>query len=169
MQELSLSDWLNQDPLPQEVRYNADTSAYIPVEFIKVKLDYLDSHWGTQNFNHFLQHIQGRDYCFGSVELIISFLELKKDANMIGSKLVQTKRIITGAANFDLQKYQPNENYAATCLSLCIVNAAKELGVFFGKNLNKEMLTVPTPAPTGIENVTVSIINKSINNLLKKM
>lgn len=128
MQELSLSDWLNQEPLPEEIRYNTDGSMYIPVEFIKIKLDYLDKFWSTENFSHYLQHVQGRDYCFGSVELIVTFNEYKKNTDLIGGKsTIVNKRVISGAATFDLQKYQPNENWSATCLSLCIVNAAKEL------------------------------------------
>lgn len=147
---LSLSDWLNQQPLDSEIRFNEDQSRYLPIEFVKPKLSYLDPNWSTQNFNHqFIPYGDGKLICSGSVELIIDWIErldnpVKNTLSAGVSVYQKNKRIITGSATFFVEKYVPNMNFGATCLSLCIVNAAKELGPFFGQDLNKDILTIPT-------------------------
>lgn len=137
---LSLADWLAQNPLPEEIRYNEDQSAYIPYEFIEPKLDYLSPTWGTENFNHFLFTTpDGRVLCSGGAELVIEYKE-----HLAGGQCNIVKRRITGGATFDTQRYFPNSHWGAICLSLCTVSAAKKIGRFFGKELNKGSLTVPT-------------------------
>lgn len=146
-EELSLKDWLNQQPLESELRFNDDGSCYIPIEFIKPKLDYLSPNWGTINFKHnFYNTPDGRFWCSASVELSIEIKTIERDLGLIGFTIVPTKnvRVLSGSSTFDVQKYYPNTNWGQTALSLCIVAASKELGKFFGKELNKEMLTMPT-------------------------
>lgn len=146
--ELDLKAWLAQPPLPEEIRHNEDGSAYIPIEFIKPKLDYLCPNWETKNFNHLL--IPANDgglICSGSVELHFYYkIDMRTEMGRICAPtplIMLTNRVITGSATFFTSKYHPNFNWGQTCLSLCIVASAKELGEFFGKSLNKDMLTVP--------------------------
>lgn len=144
--ELTLKEWLSQEPLLEEVRSNTDGSRYIPIEFIKNKLDYLtDCKWQTTGFNHFLQELPGGlILCSGSVELLV------------------LNRKITGSVTFDVQKYYPNFNFAAICNSLAIVNASMNLGNFFGKFLNSHLLTVPAVAeikPLKKDKVTNTILS----------
>lgn len=171
--QLSLKDWIAQQPLPEEIKFNEDGSVYIPVEFIKPKLSYLSPTWGTTNFIHSPFEIDafdkagnkiGRELWFtGSAELNIEyeeFISLRTTDKI-------TKRTLTGSATFNTQKYYPNTNWAAICLSLCIVAAAKELGDFFGKSLNKERLTVPTEIRTTTKKES-RIIN-TVNDALKSI
>jgi hypothetical protein len=120
--------WLSQEPAPEDIRYNDDGSLYQPVEVVKEKLDILDIGWSTKNFHHFyFQPIDGSWRISGSVELRVQYV--------LGGVVID--RSLVGASTFDTQEYTPNTHYAQTCLSLCIVAAAKEIGAFFGKNLNK--------------------------------
>ncbi len=147
--ELSLEQWLNQEPLPEEIRTNVDGSRYIPIEFIKPKLSFLSSSWSTTNFQHsFPKMLNGKLFVSGSIELHISYykdLRTTEGRKHIEKAILQkTERVISGAATFDIDDYYPNTHFAQTCLSLCIVAAAKEIGKFFGRDLNKERLTVPS-------------------------
>ncbi len=153
---LPLQEWLNQEPAPEDIRTNEDGSFYIPIEIIKPKLDYLSSSWETKNFHHFFfqteeQERNGEKFSTlkvsGSVELIVAYVSMVPIdlRNPQGGKVSKyIVRTITGSATFDTQKYYGNPAWGQTCLSLCIVAAAKELGPTFGKNLNKDRLTIPS-------------------------
>ena len=149
--ELSLQDWLNQEPLPEEIKSNIDGSRYIPIEFIKTKLDYMTgSKWQTVNFSHSFIELPDRTLlCSGSVELIVE------------------GRTITGSATFDVQRYYPNMNWGAICQSLCIVNSAQNLGKVFGKYLNSHLLTVPVVAE--IKPLKSDKVTNTITSSLKKL
>ncbi len=160
-ESVTLEQWLNQPPLPEEIRYSEDGSSYIPIEFIKPKLYHLDSKWQTINFkHHFISSPDGRLICTGSVELLIKWIRMGSLLNMICDK-----RTLTGSATFDVQKYFGNNNWGQTCLSLCIVAAAKELGIFFGKDLNKEKLTVPDVVSEKKDKKKTDKIIKSISEI----
>ena len=167
-EQLSLTDWLAQKPLPEEIKFNDDGSSYIPIEFIKPKLDYLSPIWSTVNFKHTFYNSQdGRLWCYASVELSIEYTEfIKKVTDQIGAIDIhfKSKRTLSGSATFDVQKYYPNTNWGQTALSLCIVAAAKELGIFFGKELNKEMLTIPTVS-NGKKDKKLDKLTRTINQL----
>ena len=155
--ELSLQDWLNQEPLPEEIKSNTDGSRYIPIEFIKPKLDVLcDKNWDTLIFRHEMINMPDRSlYCTGSVELCVVFSYGQDEG------VFYTERRLTGAATFDCQRYFPNTNFAAILLSLAIVNAAQNLGRFFGKHLNSHLLTIPVVA----EIKPLDVDNKMLNTL----
>jgi len=164
--QLSLQEWLAQEPLPEEIRYNEDGSSYIPIEYIKPKLDYFCPSWTTKNFNHFLFVApNGNTFCSASVELFIEYQEY-----LDGGQCNLIKRTITGSATFDVQRYYPNLNWGATALSLSIVSAAKELGLFFGKELNKEILTVPfnPKKESPKKSQLIKSINKITSDIIKK-
>jgi len=167
--ELSLSEWINQDPYPEEIRYNEDQSAYIPIEFIKVKLDYLSPQWETRNFNHFFFPTpNGALICSASVELEISYkvdIRTEEGKQFIPPTYNTVKRTLSGTATFDVQKYYPNQNWAAIALSLSIVSAAKEIGPFFGKLLNKDLLTVPTEVLKKASAPALDKLKNTINKL----
>lgn len=149
--ELSMQEWLDQEPALEEIRSNVDGSRYIPIEFIKTKLDYMtDTEWQTDNFKHFLHELPDRTLlCSGSVELIVE------------------GRTITGSATFDVQRYYPNLNYGAIGLSLCIVNSSQNLGRFFGKFLNSHLLTTPIVAE--IKPLKSDKVTNTITSSLKKI
>jgi len=159
--ELSLSDWLSQEPLLSEIKTNDDGSRYLPIEVIKPKLDYLcNIGWETKNFKHSYFNLPDRTLCCtGSVELTISY-----SSYMIGSPVNIIDRTITGSATFDINRYYPNFNLGAICLSLCIVNASQNISKFFGKDLNKGLLTIPS-----IKEIKVTPIDDKMINTLKSI
>lgn len=169
-EQFSLTDWLAQKPLPEEIKFNDDGSSYIPIEFIKPKLDYLSTIWSTVNFKHtFYNSPDGKLWCSASVELHLTMFRFQATSKTIGGgdfvyESVKEQRILSGSATFDVQKYYPNTNWGQTALSLCIVAAAKELGIFFGKELNKEMLTMPTVS-NGKKDKKVNKLTRTINQL----
>lgn len=130
-----LQAWLDQEPLETDV-FQKGSGVYIPVEIIKPRLDILDPHWCTRNYKHFVfvDH-DGKLFCSGSVDLVIHIWPVR------GPEVGFIERTIVGAATFDTAEYNtpinPNTHYGQTCLSLCIVAAAKEIGRFFGRDLNK--------------------------------
>lgn len=166
--ELNLKDWLAQKPLPEEIKFNDDGSSYIPIEFIKPKLDYLYNNWSTTNFKHtFYNTPDGKYWCSASIELSIGYkfdLRTENGCKFIPPQLQSIVRTISGSSTFDVQKYYPNTNWGQTALSLCIVAAAKELGDFFGKSLNKEMLTIPINSNSK-QNKKLNKLTATINKL----
>ncbi len=162
-EELALKEWLNQEPLPEEIRRNIDGSSYLPIENVKPKLDYLSSSWSTKNFTHFFHKTpDNRMIVSGSVELVIEYYEFFD--SKFPAKIIT--RTLSGAATFDVQDYYPNTHYGQTCLSLCIVAAAKELGKFFGRDLNKERLTVPSQVTGKIKKEPDLMIKKQMENAI---
>ena len=171
--ELSLQGWLAQEPLPEEIRYNEDQSAYIPIEFIKPKLNYLSPDWCTRNFNHFyLPTPNGALICSASIEIEISYkVDIRTDEgkSYIPPTFNTVKRTLSGTTTFDVQKYYPNQNWAAIALSLSIVSAAKEIGVFFGKNLNKDLLTIPTEIIKKVSSPALNKLDRTIKSINKNL
>jgi hypothetical protein len=124
--------------------------AYLPIELIKPRLTILDPSWSTRNYKHtyILDH-NGIVYCSGSVDLSVKY-RYPLVSNVATQQVLQWQNIdrtIVGAATFSLAEYmegeKPNSHFAATCLSLCIVSAAKEIGKYFGMDLNKEVAVEP--------------------------
>lgn len=120
-----LQGWLNQEPLETDI-FQKGSGFYIPIEIIKPRLDILDPLWSTRNFKHlFFHNLTGEElWCSGSLDLIVRCSG-------------RIERTLSGAATFNTAEYLPNTHFAQTCLSLCIVAAAKEIGKFFGRDLNK--------------------------------
>lgn len=127
--------WLNQEPSEADIMIHPKTlGKYIPIEIIKPRLDILDPSWSTRNFKHlFFADHNGRLFCSGSIDLCVRYtIGVPYDKMLI-------ERTISGAATFDTNDYEKegNTHYGQTCLSLCIVAAAKEIGRYFGRDLNK--------------------------------
>lgn len=128
-------EWLQQQPLPEEVSKNDDGSEFIPIVIVETNLDELtDGDWSTKNFQYSV-HVYGTTLLISaSVELCVSY------AVNIGKPgyghWVVLNRTLVGAVTFTDLKHGSNLDFAATGLSEAIKNAAKKLGPRFGKNLN---------------------------------
>lgn len=130
-----LKTYLNTEPLPEEIRINANGSRYLPIDIVRSKLDYLtNSKWEVTNFSHLYFNNAGQLSISGSLEL---FFNVDSDTDDIYSVLIL--RRLTGAATFKLTDYEDNNHYAATLKSLCIVNALSQEYPCFGKNLNNDI------------------------------
>lgn len=121
--QLTMMDWLNSEPPAEEIMTNDDGSQYIPIGIIENLLtQYSNSKWSTTNFKwNFLQQATTL-FISGSVEIVIHIFGFP--------------RHLTGAATITDFAYAGNQDYIATVLSEATKNAAKKLGVRFGKNLN---------------------------------
>lgn len=135
-----LSLWLKTEPAESEIAIINDYAQVIPIHIVKKHLDYLTQmgHWETKNFKVNYITINGNEAIDASLELVI---------NIFIAEEIEYSRTLTGACTYTLQYIREidnitgrygvsNEHYSATALSLCIVNAAKNLGAKFGANLN---------------------------------
>lgn len=143
--------WYNE-PLNPETDFITLSNGVcvIPFEIIEKKLDRLcGGSWSTSNFVHSYHVINGNEAISASIELSVAYSVNEGDAT--------TFRTLVGACTYslnwlrdmnkmpELEQSNINEHYAASAKSLCIVNAAKSIGIQFGRDLNrKEFINVGT-------------------------
>ncbi|MEY2702844.1 MAG: hypothetical protein RLY43_1482, partial [Bacteroidota bacterium] len=61
---------------------------------------------------------------------------------------------------FSFKKFDENKHFGATCKSLCIVNAAQDLGIAFGLGLNDEFEAKKKQAESDKIKETLSFLTK---------
>lgn len=124
----------------------------IPQKIIESLLDELtEQNWSTRNFK-FSRWIErginnegnesiGRTMCDASLELVVTYRQLvlgsitdKSEPVMMEKEIT---RVLVGAVSFDVSLFG-NDHIANTAKSLCITNAASDLGRRFGKDLNQK-------------------------------
>ena len=104
-------------------------ASFIPILQLENMLDVFD--WSTGNFQYQLYKDGYANLCvMASIELTIEY--------------GQIKRTFTGACNFELKGLYPNTHFLATAKSECIKNAASDIGVYFGRGLNNDVVPVQT-------------------------
>jgi hypothetical protein len=116
---------LNRLPDEAILKANEDGSRFIPINFLEDELDKLG--WSTRNFHHSI-------FKDGYANLVIAAsleLVITHDGN---------ERSFVGAASFSLKSLEPNTHFLATAKSECIKNAASDIGVFYGRHLNDDVL-----------------------------
>ena len=134
---LNFQKLLNETPDNNNVKINkmANNSKYLPINLIERKLDeFYSGLWQTKNFQ---TEVIANEIA-GSIELLV-FNPLAKE---------WITRTGTGAVMIQTSKGQPAtvENKIKNTLvkdyphlkAECIKNAAKSLGVIFGRNLNRD-------------------------------
>lgn len=131
----TVEKWLTER-CPEDHIALKDGILYIPIDTMERKLDgfyRFNSTWNTENFqSKYLQTPDGELLVSASIELVISG---------------QYARRLVGATTFRASDYHPNMFYDAIAKSLCVVNAAYDLGDQFGRFLgvqNKEIANVPS-------------------------
>lgn len=127
---MTTKEWLQIECGIDDLDYNDDGSAFIPIRKVKLKLnsEWFTS-WGVTEFEFKVFSIQGMSFCSASGILNVEYM---KGCNR------PEKRSHTGGATFRLV-LGSNENFEATALAEVIKNAAKNLGPQFGFNLNQEL------------------------------
>lgn len=119
-----LKKWLSTPCPESEIRYvdeEKKIGAYIPIGLVEQNLDEFDE-WGTEDFVAYVQKVERKWMCSGSVKLYVVHE---------GTKI--TKH---GACSFVVHNNSNNEDFEGTLLSYCISNAAKKFGKRFGRHLN---------------------------------
>ena len=122
---------LLQDEPPLVKKLESNGAEYIPIGQIETDLDeYTDGNWGTSNFR--FQMLKNGSYWFAdaSVELLIT-----------------GRPSMVGAVTFPISSRDENMDYSGTALSFCIANAAKKLGIRFGRGLNGRLDKGETGVP----------------------
>ena len=155
-----VAKWLKTAPRKSEVveiQNGKDKVKIIPQKIIESLLDELtEQNWSTRNFQFSRFTIPagvdfgnpgtiGKTMCDASLELVVTYkmvvpVSPYEDAAAIGPvrqsvKEIEITRVLVGAVSFDVSFFG-NDHVANTAKSLCISNAASDLGRRFGKDLN---------------------------------
>lgn len=169
--------WLKSKPRKSEIKEiqtdkngKKETVKIIPQKIIESLLDELtDQNWSTKNFQftRFTERIInaqgyeiiGRTMCDASLELVVTYRMMAPapihDDTVPAQVEKEITRVLVGAYSFDVSLFG-NEYIANTAKSLCISNAASDLGRRFGKDLNPKesammILGVKPPVQVGSE------------------
>ena len=198
-----VSKWLKQSPKKSEIveiQNGKDKVKIIPQKIIESLLDELtEQNWSTRNFqfNRVSQKVQitnpkvpqGTGYvydmvdkvmCDASLELVVTYRMMVPAPIHDGTGPVQVEKEITrtlvGAVSFDVSFFG-NDYIANTAKSLCISNAASDLGAKFGKNLNPKEASImilgmkpPVQIPAGqVTDEARNKIRESLSNIDKNL
>lgn len=162
---ITVTDYLDSDPDPNDIRVNADGRRYLPIRVVERYLDDLikctpAERWHTSDLK--VDTLPGKQSIVFSGTIVLTII-LEK--NVI-------KR--SGAFTMFATGNDKNKDYYPTILSGCIKNAAKSLGRRFGRYLNEEEVkdeddAVPEQKFKGIKMADSSLGNLSENlkNTLK--
>lgn len=104
---------------------------YIPIGLIEQDLDeFTSQNWGTSNYK--FQMLKNGSYWFADASVS---LDIPGRPSMIG------------AVTFPISSRDSNMDYSGTALSFCIANAAKKMGIRFGRALNGRLDKGETAVP----------------------
>lgn len=154
-----INKWLNLPPRKSdiaEIKTGADTTIkIIPEKIVESMLDEMTGqNWDTVKFQsyRFIDATKSPAVILmdASLELIVKYK---------GKDGIDVIRTLVGAVTFDTAFFN-NTHHNNTAKSLCISNAASDLGKRFGKDLN------PSVAVTS--NVPMGAQSKILNTLAKK-
>ena len=133
------------DGITKEVKTNYGTVAsFIPIFELECMLDLLN--WNTKKFQYNIFKDGYANLCVAaSLELEISYRTPEDDLII---------RTFVGACNFSLNSIEPNTHFLATAKSECIKNAATDIGKYFGRGMNNDIV----PVQEAVEKKTGSIL-----------
>lgn len=124
----TLQEWFDYEPpaeyLVEIMEKDQPTGIfYIPVLNVKEMLAKDFEWWGTGNYNIVAVHYGNATMLNASIELIIRFRgEVYR---------------LPGGYTFNVSRYGQNQDWSAIGISMCIKNAAKNIGRKYGMYLNK--------------------------------
>lgn len=126
---MTILEKLQQPPKPEHIKLVNGDGEHIPIGIIENELDAIFTYWGTGNyvFSKMLMP-DGRLAIDASIELRVSITnEIYLDR--------------TGSCSFFATGNEQGieANYSAIAKSACICNAAKSLGLYFGRGLNRRL------------------------------
>jgi len=181
-----VAKWLKSAPRKSEVveiQNGKDKVKIIPQKIIESLLDELtEQNWSTKyfQFSRFTETITladgtqgaGRAMCDASLELVVTYRVMEIGPLTVGAGPTMVEKEITrtlvGAYTFDTALFG-DQFTANTAKSLCISNAASDLGRRFGKDLNPKeaaMMILGIKKPVAGQ-VTAEATNKIMESLDK--
>lgn len=117
-------EWLKSEPKPEDLT-SINGIIVMLNHVVEEKLDELTDHsWSTRNYQSKYININSRDYISASLELFMFKGSLEE-------------RTLVGAVTFPLDHFPDNQHWDNTAKTLCITNAASDLGRQFGRYFNK--------------------------------
>ncbi len=178
--------WLKKSPPKGQVAeiQNGDKKVkIIPQNIIETLLDELtEQNWSTRNFKMVRwtevlpsksnEPVRTRTICDAHLELVVTYRTMADAPLHTGTGPLKMEREITrvlvGAYSFDCSLFG-NDYIANTAKSLCIVNAASELGRRFGKDLNPKedrmlIMGIKNPVDVGSSTGKIGETLDKINN-----
>lgn len=127
-----VNEWLRLQPNDDEIEMIEGVNI-IRQKIIEELLDIMtDQNWSTRNYQSKYFKVGDVDYISASLELVVNY----HDDNRV---LIQ--RTFVGAVSFQLSFFS-GQHIDNTAKSLCIVNAASEIGNRLGRNLNQSVQPV---------------------------
>lgn len=188
-----VSKWLKQSPKKSEIveiQSGKDKVKIIPQKIIESLLDELtEQNWSTRNFqfNRFVEPVKKmyadnsgsynaeRTMCDASLELVVTYRvmvpSLMHDVSAPVLIEKEITRTLVGSYSFDTSLFG-NEYIANTAKSLCIANAASDLGRRFGKDLNPKeasMMILGMKAPVQVGSGVSGEVRDKIGETLTKL
>jgi len=176
-----VATWLKKNP-PKgqvfEIQNGTEKVKIIPQKIIESLLDELtEQNWSTENFHSSIREkpIYGNEatgevvkrvtYMDASLELVVTYKQYdeKKYPNHALAPVI-TRRLV-GAYTFPIDLFG-NDYINNIAKSLCITNAASDLGARFGKNLNPKEASMMI---LGIKNPPKKIGDSKIGDTIKKI
>lgn len=191
-----VAKWLKQAPPKSqvvEIQNGKDKVKIIPQKIIESLLDELtEQNWSTRNFqfSRWTENVstpmsgdgitaamsttKTKVMCDASLELVVTYKMVvpvspyETAPTAVGplKKEIEITRVLVGAVSFDVSFFG-NDHIANTAKSLCITNAASDLGRRFGKDLNPKeaaMMIVGMKQP-----VQVGAVQGKIGETLDKL
>jgi len=162
----------------------SETVKIIPQKIIESLLDELtEQNWSTRNFQFnrwestmLADGIVGKTFCDASLELVVTYKAFIKNPLAENGPFMTEKeitRVLVGAYSFDVSLFG-NDHIANTAKSLCISNAASDLGCRFGKDLNPKeasmmILGIKPPVAVPDKGKIGETLDKLKGDLTKKM
>lgn len=171
-----VAKWLKTAPRKSEIveiQNGKDKVKIIPQKIIESLLDELtEQNWSTRNFQ-FTRWTEisranepGRTMCDASLELVVTYRMMVPAPLHDTTGPVQVEkeitRVLVGAYSFDTALFG-NDHISNTAKSLCISNAASDLGRRFGKDLN------PKEASMMILGIKQPVMKDKIGETLDKL
>lgn len=145
---LTINKWLALPPAEEEIT-EIDGIKVLLQRVVEDKLDRLtDCNWCTKNYQSKYVTIGNRMFISASLELVVTYVPIPEIGQLGGTRT----RTFVGAVTFDVRHFGSNLHLDNTAKSLCIVNAASELGRQFGRDLNPSTTPVITAQQYGEQN-----------------
>lgn len=173
-----VAKWLKTAPRKSEIveiQNGKDKVKIIPQKIIESLLDELtEQNWSTRNFQFsrydkkkaMFSDQDTQVFCDASLELVVTYRMMVPAPLHDTTGPVQVEkeitRVLVGAYSFDTALFG-NDHIANTAKSLCISNAASDLGRRFGKDLN------PKEASMMILGIKQPVMKDKIGETLDKL
>jgi len=122
---MNIREWLKLQPNDDEIEMIEGVNIIRQKKIEELLDEMTDQNWSTRNYQSKYFKVGEVDYISASLELVVNYW----------SDDILIQRTFVGAVSFQLSFFS-GQHIDNTAKSLCIVNAASEIGNRMGRNLN---------------------------------